>query len=804
MAIYFPDTNLPPQSQDWTDKVENEIKKLDKRPYGGGGGDSGTGEGTPGPQGPAGPTGPQGAQGPQGDQGLQGIQGEQGIQGIKGDTGDTGPQGIQGVKGDTGLTGAKGDTGLTGATGAKGDTGDTGAQGIQGIQGIQGEKGDTGLQGIQGIKGDTGDTGPQGIQGVKGDTGNTGATGATGSQGPNGFSAYQVAQIEGFTGTEAEWLASLVGDTGPAGPGVAAGGTAGQVLAKVDGTDYNTYWTSTLLSAGYTSVVKHEVKLGESIAKGQAVYVSSADGTNMIVSKASNAAEATSSKTMGLLESGGSTNAKVNVITEGLLAGLDTSTATVGDAVWLGTNGNLIFWHYGGVTTKPVAPDHLVFIGVVTRVNANNGEIFVKVQNGFELNEIHDVTMTGKQDGYVLSWNATSGLYEFVSPQTGPTGATGPAGPTGATGPQGAQGIQGLTGATGPAGANGTNGTNGTNGAAGAAATIAVGTVTGLAAGATPTITNSGTSSAATFNFGIPAGATGTQGIQGIQGATGATGSTGATGPSGVIAVTSPITNSGTSTSANIGINQTLISIANSQVTGSAPTASPVITTSLGTTSTSFDLLNTAATTINFGGAASTLNIGKTGLGNTVTIGNALSITGRLLVGGGNGNTGLTVEDTGELLTDGAISASGTVTGGNLTTSGSLTRTTLATGSTTTASINGSGQFVRTSSSERYKQDIEDAEFIYEDVLALAPKTFRLKEEAQGDPESKIYGGLLAEDVDQIDSLKVFVNYMTNEDGSVVPDGIAYGEMVSALVSALKHQNVMIKSLEARIEQLEN
>jgi len=44
--------------------------------------------------------------------------------------------------------------------------------------------------------------------------GDTGATGATGPQGP----------------------------TGPAGPGVAAGGTAGQVLSKVDGTDYNTQW----------------------------------------------------------------------------------------------------------------------------------------------------------------------------------------------------------------------------------------------------------------------------------------------------------------------------------------------------------------------------------------------------------------------------------------------------------------------------------------------------------------------------------------------------------------------------------
>jgi hypothetical protein len=127
----------------------------------------------------------------------------------------------------------------------------------------------------------------------------------------------------------------------------------------------------------------------------------------MIVSKASNAAEATSSKTMGLLEAGGSTNAKVNVITEGLLAGLDTSTATVGDAVWLGTNGNLIFWHYGGSTTKPSAPDHLVFIGIVTRVNANNGEIFVKPQNGFELEELHNLQVSAAAAGNTITYNGS-------------------------------------------------------------------------------------------------------------------------------------------------------------------------------------------------------------------------------------------------------------------------------------------------------------------------------------------------------------------------------------------------------------
>ena len=95
--------------------------------------------------------------------------------------------------GTPGPQGIKGDTGATGATGA------TGPQGIQGIQGI---KGDTGAKGD---KGDTGNTGATGAKGDKGDTGATGATGATGV-------------------------------------GVPTGGSAGQILSKIDGTNYNTHW----------------------------------------------------------------------------------------------------------------------------------------------------------------------------------------------------------------------------------------------------------------------------------------------------------------------------------------------------------------------------------------------------------------------------------------------------------------------------------------------------------------------------------------------------------------------------------
>jgi hypothetical protein len=89
--------------------------------------------------------------------------------------------------------------------------------------------------------------------------------------------------------------------------------------------------------------------------------------------------------------------------------------------VWLGTSGNLIY----GLANKPYAPQHLVFIGVVTRVNANNGEIFVKVQNGFELNETHDVDLKTvvPVNGDVLGYNGTLWVNKTIAAWLGYTPA---------------------------------------------------------------------------------------------------------------------------------------------------------------------------------------------------------------------------------------------------------------------------------------------------------------------------------------------------------------------------------------------
>lgn len=169
------------------------------------------------------------------------------------------------------------------------------------------------------------------------------------------------------------------------------------------------------------AILQHVVKAAVAINKGQAIYISGADGTNMLASLASNTSEATSSKTMGLLDATVAINGFANVVSEGLLAGLNTIGATAGDPVWLGTGGNLIY----GLINKPYAPAHLVFIGIVTRVNLNNGEIFVRVQNGFELNEIHDVDLktTLPINGDILGFNGTLWVNKTIAGWLGYTPA---------------------------------------------------------------------------------------------------------------------------------------------------------------------------------------------------------------------------------------------------------------------------------------------------------------------------------------------------------------------------------------------
>ena len=146
---------------------------------------------------------------------------------------------------------------------------------------------------------------------------------------------------------------------------------------------------------------------GTTIYKGQAVYINGANGTNPLIQLASNTGESTSSKTIGLLAQDLLVNEFGYVITEGSLEGFDTSSGAAGDPMWLGTGGNIIY----GLANKPYGNNHLVYLGVVLRSQSNNGKVYVKVQNGFEIQELHRVYAVNPVDNSTLIYNSGSGSW---------------------------------------------------------------------------------------------------------------------------------------------------------------------------------------------------------------------------------------------------------------------------------------------------------------------------------------------------------------------------------------------------------
>ena len=167
---------------------------------------------------------------------------------------------------------------------------------------------------------------------------------------------------------------------------------------------------------GLTVLVKNDEPT--TLLKGQPVYIYGANGSNILVRKASNTGEAESSKTLGLLAQNLNSNDQGLVVTEGALEGIDTDAGNAGDPIWLGPTGNLIF----GLAQKPYAPNHLVYLGVIERKQSNNGKIYVKVQNGFELQELHNVNIDHKNalnDSDILRYNSASGLWFNETLNTG-------------------------------------------------------------------------------------------------------------------------------------------------------------------------------------------------------------------------------------------------------------------------------------------------------------------------------------------------------------------------------------------------
>jgi len=270
------------------------------------------------------------------------------------------------------------------------------------------------------------------------------------------FAADQSTITGTVTGIVAGTLSGSVGVPGPAGPagaGVPAGGTAGQYLQKIDGVDYNTDWVTLNLSAyaplnspaftgnptaptaalgdndtslATTAFVQQELlsgtanaknlevyvrnQTGSTLAAGAIVYINGATGNRPTVTLAQANNDANSAQTMGFVKTAIANNGFGYVIVRGEVEGLDTQAVAEGTQLYLSPT---VAGAY--TTTKPSAPQHLVYVGIVIRSHPTQGVILVAVQNGYELHELHDVSLSSEANNDLLVYESATDLWKNKS-----------------------------------------------------------------------------------------------------------------------------------------------------------------------------------------------------------------------------------------------------------------------------------------------------------------------------------------------------------------------------------------------------
>jgi hypothetical protein len=110
--------------------------------------------------------------------------------------------------------------------------------------------------------------------------------------------------------------------------------------------------------------------------------------------------------------------------------------------------------------------------------------------------------------------------------------------------------------------------------------------------------------------------------------------------------------------------------------------------------------------------------------------------------------------------------------------------------------VTSGGELQRSTSSLKYKKNVQDAPYGLQELMALRAVTYQGKSASDG---NTVYGGLIAEEVDAA-GLQEFVQYA--DDGT--PDALAYGNMVSLCIKAIQEQQAMIAELQAKVAVFES
>lgn len=165
-----------------------------------------------------------------------------------------------------------------------------------------------------------------------------------------------------------------------------------------------------LHTVGETTFARVYNNTGSSISRGQVVYISGSSGTRLTVDLADADTEATSKNTLGFAAETIGINSEGFVMISGLISNINTSGYADGATIYLSSTA-------GGYTnTAPTHPAHTVILGFVVKGGSTGGgSIFVKVNNGYEIDELHNVLISSVQPNDVLYYDNATQLWKNAS-----------------------------------------------------------------------------------------------------------------------------------------------------------------------------------------------------------------------------------------------------------------------------------------------------------------------------------------------------------------------------------------------------
>jgi hypothetical protein len=139
---------------------------------------------------------------------------------------------------------------------------------------------------------------------------------------------------------------------------------------------------------GQQLVVKARNTSGSTITKGSVVKVVGVAGGFVGINLAQADSVANSETAFGIVAEDIADSSNGFVAINGIIHGLNTNAFTEGDILYLSATTP------GAITNvKPVSPAHAVVVGYVAKKSTTDGHILLHVQNGYELEELHDVSI---------------------------------------------------------------------------------------------------------------------------------------------------------------------------------------------------------------------------------------------------------------------------------------------------------------------------------------------------------------------------------------------------------------------------